>query len=216
MLIEDSGRDSDHVGGGAVGRHDGPAVGRDLVKRLPLLELAAHDARIGIGPLPRARGRPSVGALAGARRARIASRTGPGLAGAKNQLVSDLARILAVFGLVSVNAFFVVGEYAMVVSRRVACANAPTSRGTAASGSNTAASGERARMDDRWSFEGRPRRVASGKEHAGRQFGTAVGGFWLGGSHGRRGWPVEAFSGFLSTCTSVPSVPSVGPRRRRG
>jgi putative hemolysin len=32
--------------------------------------------------------------------------------------VSDLARILAVLGLVAANAFFVVGEYAVVTARR--------------------------------------------------------------------------------------------------
>jgi len=32
--------------------------------------------------------------------------------------VSDLARILAVLALVAVNAFFVIGEYAVVTARR--------------------------------------------------------------------------------------------------
>ncbi len=50
---------------------------------------------------------------------RIASRIfRPFAGGDENELVSDLARVLVVFGLVAVNAFFVVGECAIVVSRR--------------------------------------------------------------------------------------------------
>ena len=55
------------VGGGAVRRHDDASVGRNLLKRLPLLDLAADNALVGVetradpSPAPR-RGRPASNA----------------------------------------------------------------------------------------------------------------------------------------------------------